>query len=385
MVALLGVVMRIFPILSVPFTYSNLLHAHSHVAFQGWVYLSFFYIITTTFISRQDIIKNGYKLQFLLTTTVIVGILISFIYQGYGFFSILFSTLFQLMSYWFVARFFIDVKKNTLLNQHSLPVKYIKTGLMLYVLSTLAPWAIGIISAKGLAGSELYHSTIYFFLHFQFNGYFTFAALGILIYHLDNHGKITHTKHFNIFFYLLTASVVPAYFLMLLGMTFRNNILIYASIASIMQLIALVYFAIAILPNIKPFFKQNTRLTKTLILIFVFSFFVKTLLQSISVLTIFQNIAFGNRYIIMSFIHLTLIGFITFSLLVFFKLTNIFKNTTAIKYSLWLIIVGFVFSELFITLHGFGYQTKFSSYLILIFSILMLIGIASILTSLLKK
>lgn len=384
-VALLGVIMRLTTYLSISSIYTNILHAHSHVAFQGWVYLSFFYIITINYISSQDLINGRYKLQFLLTTLAITGVLVSFIYQGYGFYSILFSTLFQLLSYWFVARFFIDIKKNTSVNQQSISVKFIKTGLILYLISTLGPWAIAIISAKGLSGSEAYQSAIYFFLHFQYNGYFTFGALALLTHFIEKSGISTDNKKNSIFFYLFTASIIPAYFLSLIGMSFRNIILPIAYITSVIQLIALIFFILATFSSLKAIFKQNTILNNTLVCIYITAFLLKTLLQSTSVLDILETIAFTNRYIIMAFIHLTLIGFITFSLLAHFKQKQIIKTSTISTVGLWLTIVGFSFSELFLCLSGLGLQFIISSSMILIFSVLMLIGIGLILTTVLKN
>lgn len=384
-VALLGVIMRLAPYLSIATIYSNILHAHSHVAFQGWVYLSFFYIITTTYISSQDLINGRYKLQFLLTSLAITGILVSFIYQSYGFYSILFSTLFQLLSYWFVARFFIDIKKNTSVNQQAISVKFIKTGLIFYLISTLGPWAIAIISAKGLAGSEAYQSAIYFFLHFQYNGYFTFGALALFTRLIEKSGISSDNKKISIFFYLFTASIIPAYFLSLIGMSFRNIILPIAYIASVIQLIALIFFILATVKSLKTIFKQNTLLNNTLVIIFIASFFLKTSLQSASVLAILETTAFTNRYIIMAFIHLTLIGFITFSLLAYFKQLQIIKKSIIFTVGLWFTIVGFIVSELFLCLSGLGFHIIISSTLILIFSILMLFGIGLILTTVLKN
>ena len=50
------------------------------------------------------------------------------------------------------------------------------------VISTMGPWAIAVISAKGLAGSEYFNAAIYFFLHFQYNGWFAFAIIGLFFW-----------------------------------------------------------------------------------------------------------------------------------------------------------------------------------------------------------
>lgn len=384
-VAFLGVVMRLAPFLSIPISYDHLLHAHSHIAFQGWVYLSFFFLIVTNYINPTEIANRKYTLQFILTALVLIGVLVSFLIQGYGLFSILFSSLFQFLSYWFIVRFFIDVRKNITLNPLSLSLKFIKTGLVFYIISSMAPWLIGTISAKGLAGSELYHSAIYLFLHFQFNGFFTFAALGLFIHQLEKEELLIKNNNLRVFFHLLTLSIVPAYFLSLLGMSFRSTILSIAYFSSIVQLAAVIYFILGISPFVKKVFKNNTPLTHFLGFIFISSFILKTLLQSFSILDTLEQIAFTNRNIIMAFIHLTLIGFIAFSLLFLFKSMNILKPTFICNSGLFLIIMGFITSEIFLVVNGLGIAIQNPTLLLLTFSALILLGVGLILVSLFKK
>ena len=80
----------------------------------------------------------------------------------------------QLLVY--LSVFFKDTK-----HLDSLPLRLIRMGLWLGVLSTLMPIGIGILSAKRLNGSEAYQSIVYTFLHLQYNGWFLFVLLGLYL------------------------------------------------------------------------------------------------------------------------------------------------------------------------------------------------------------
>ena len=167
LVASIGTLLRAAGHVPLPLQYEHLVHAHSHVAFQGWVYTLMFLLLTHLYLDQGQFRAGRYPLQFWLTAVVIFCVLVSFAMQGYGLFSICFSTLFQLLNYWFIYRFFKDTKHLV-----SLPLRLIRMGLWLGVLSTLMPIGIGILSAKGLNGSEAYQSLVYTFLHLQYNGWF---------------------------------------------------------------------------------------------------------------------------------------------------------------------------------------------------------------------
>lgn len=92
-VTVLGVFMRLFQVVDVPFDYKNILHAHSHVALLGWVYIALTSLIFKLFLSEKQIRKK-YKLLFWSTQISIIGMLIAFPITGYALGSIFFSSLF---------------------------------------------------------------------------------------------------------------------------------------------------------------------------------------------------------------------------------------------------------------------------------------------------
>lgn len=372
-VALMGTLLRAFPYFNVPVVYKNLVHSHSHVAFQGWIYSLIFLMVTHLFITKEQLKKGRYALQFKLTIFIIVGVMVSFIIQGYALFSIIFSSLFQVMNYWFIYQFFKDTKKL----DKTTSLRFIKTGFWLGLLSTLAPWGIGILAANGMANTEAYHSVIYFFLHFQYNGWFLFVVIGLIFKWLESENISFNLKKTGYFYWALALSVIPTYLLSLLGMSYSSYIHKPAMISAVFQLIALNLLIQVIKSIDHKWLKEQPLLTKAFLHIALGSFALKIILQFISAFPALEIYAFGNRYFILAYLHLCLIGIISFGLItLLFQLKWLSINKTTITGSLCLII-GFVVSEYLLASSGLGWIQN--TLPILLFSALMAIGICLLL------
>lgn len=372
--------MRAVPFFDIIFNYVHLLHAHSHVAFQGWIYSALFLLISKLYIDDNIIKEKKYSLYFKLTILTILGIIVSFLFQGYALFSILFSSLFQLLNYWFAFRFFKDVRISQKAKKHAFSLKFIKVGFWMMILSTVGPWVVGILSAKGLNGSEFYDAALYFFLHFQYNGWFTFAILGIFFYLLEKYSIHFKQKEAQLFYILFALAVIPSYFLSLLGMSFRNYIIAFSYISAILQLIGLYYFIKSLIGNLTSFKERINYWTFLLLKIAAFTFMLKIVLQFASVFPVFKQLAFSNHFLIIAYIHLVMIGFISFFLLAsLFQLRWITFPSVLSKVGASMLILGFVLSELILVLMGLGILFNNNLLLLLVFSTLMAIGLLLIL------
>ncbi|NER12081.1 hypothetical protein GWK08_01385 [Leptobacterium flavescens] len=377
-VALVGTLMRAISYVRLPFQYDHLVHSHSHVAFQGWIYTLLMLFTTRLFLTKEQIRKGKYSLQFKITVLIIVGVLVSFALQGYALYSIIFSSLFQLLNYWFIFRFFKDSKKKERATPYSISLRFIRTGFWLGLLSTLAPWGIGILAAKGLAGTEAYHSFVYFFLHFQYNGWFLFAVLGLFFKQLEMEQVPFDRKKARYFYLMFTWAVIPAYSLSLLGMSFKGLIMIPAVLSAGIQLLGLVFFW-QILRGAGVWFLKKPPLYKLFMFTALASFFIKVALQFMSVFPVFEAYAFGSKNVILAYLHLSLIGVISFmlmALLIQFKWikTNMFTVVGSI-----FLFLGFVVSEAILALSGIGVFQLYTS--LLIFSAAMALGILILLLS----
>lgn len=378
-VAIIGTLLRSPYVAALPLKYTNLVHAHSHTAFQGWIYTIMFLLLTSTFITKEQILKGRYYLQFKLTVLIVLGVLVSFSLQGYGFYSIIFSTLFQVLNYWFIYRFLKDSGQAKPGSANFIALRFIKTGLLLGVLSTIMPFGIGFLSANGQSGTELYHAFVYTFMHLQYNGWFLFVALGLFYEFLEKNNVTFNLIQANLFYWFFTVSIIPAIALSLLGMSFSKYFILPAYFSAILQVLGLFFYLLSLPRKTAGLLKLKSGWLRLYLLVFLLSFFLKNILQSLSVFPAFQLYAFSNKLIILAYLHLTLIGAISFlflALMIEMKwlLVNLFTKTGS-----FFLFLGFASTELILTFGGFGLW--YNHQILLTGSVSMALGIMLLLVS----
>ncbi len=377
LVAFIGTLLRSVDFLPFHFHYANWVHAHSHTAFQGWIYLTQFLFLTRIYLSENQIKKHNYPILFKITAITVVGVLISFAMQGYGLYSIIISTIFQVLCYAFFYYFLRDTRGYAQGNKVSL--KFIKTGLWFGVLSSLLPFAIGIASAKGLCGTEIYFSLIYSFLHLQYNGWFLLVMIGLFYQFLEREKIPFSQSRANTFYYLFSWGVIPSISLSLLGMSYAPLIKVLAYLSSILLAISLMYFILSIPKNLKNVLSEKPLLFRIFLGSFLFCFVLKIILQCLSVFPYFLNYAFHNKPIILAYLHLNFIGVISLLLLALIFERNWLPINTMTKLGSYSFIVGFILSELALLLSGFGILSD--KFLEIFGSLGMLVGVLLLLIS----
>ncbi len=187
-VALLGTIMRYKIGFALPFLDQKFLQeSHSHFAFTGWITHTLYFLLVNIFRSSlPSIDEKAYRLLILFNLLTAYGMLISFAIQGYGPVSIVFASLSIIIGYLFVWRALKDAGR--LPDSH--PGKnWIKAALWFSVLSTLGTMVLSWMMATRQYDQETYLASVYFYLHFQYNGWFLFACFGIF---LDS------IRHFNL-------------------------------------------------------------------------------------------------------------------------------------------------------------------------------------------
>ncbi len=378
-VALIGTLLRAVAFIKLPFDYQHLVHTHSHVAFQGWIYTLVMLFTTHFFLEPKQINSGRFNLLFKLTVIIIICVLISFTLQGYGLYSIIFSSIFQLLNYWFIFSFFSHCKASEKNKTSQTSLLFVKTGFWLGLLSTLAPWAIGILSAKGLSGTEAYRSAVYFFLHFQYNGWFLFTALGLVFKLWENEQIGFDPILAKRFYWLFTLAAIPAYGLSLLGMSFRNVVMIPAAIAAIMQTAALLIYGQLLQKIIGVWFQEKSIWFKLFMISALVSLFLKVSLQFASIFPAVQHLAFDSKNLILAYLHLSLIGVISFIFMSILIRLKWLSNHMLSRAGYLLLITGFVVSEIILAISGMGWFHLSTT--LLAFSALMALGILLLLLS----
>lgn len=193
---LLGLLLRYYFVRPLDFNFRYVLHAHSHTMLLGWLFSGLLLLI------YQQVYTQIPKLHFRLFIALqicVVGMLCTFPFQGYGLYSIIFSTLHIIISYVLLWKLWKACQN------HGLSGKLVRAGIVFHFLSTLGPYALGPIIAMGLRGSALYDQAIYFYLHFQYNGSFFFFLLALI---LPLGQKAFSRKHFGLAFWLMLFGVV---------------------------------------------------------------------------------------------------------------------------------------------------------------------------------
>ncbi|WP_264551583.1 hypothetical protein [Flavobacterium sp. N2038] len=375
-----GLLMRLMYLLPIDFlNYSFLLHAHSHVAMLGWVYLIVYVLVVHFFIPKEKSQKPIYNRLFWLTEFSVIGMMIAFPIQGYALFSIVFSTLHILLSYVFCRLVWKDCSRDKSPSQRLLLV-----SVLFMILSTFGVWCLGpAVSTLGKQ-SAFYQIAIQFFLHFQFNGWFILAILALFLKQFQ--AKIDEVK-FKKFYYLIIIST-------LLTVTFpirwfvENDFLSYINVLGVLiQLGAFIYFYKMLKPQIKYFKDALDKTTKIVYGLALCSLFLKV---GIQLLTIFPNLAIVSHQIrnfVIGFIHLTTLGIITgflFGILLQNEMLSV--NSSTLRIGVKCFILGYIATEVLLFLQGLSFffgEGSIPGYFqsILILSVFLVLGLVLMMIS----
>lgn len=371
--AFLGLFMRYVHVSSVaiPFRYKFLIHAHSHIAILGWVYLALFGLLIAGFLPEWH---RKYKRLFWVTQISVVGMLASFPFQGYAAFSIIFSTLHVIVSYFFIYHFWRDTKI-----QQSPASKMMHASLLYMFMSTIGLWFMAPIMALKIKGGWD-QVAIQFFLHFQFNGWFIFAVLALLFKKL----KVENTANFSKFFTYLSISL-PLTFALPISWYFKSPIWWWSNaIGIILQLIAVWYLIQMIKPKFKEYWHNANRLKHILIVFIAVSFFLKIFLQSGALIpSLAESVNLYPNFVI-GFIHLTMLGLISgFLFLYLLEYKNFHGQSLLLHTGIYLFIAGVFLTEAILFIQGLLFyldMDMFPNYHLSLFlaSVLLVIGILTI-------
>lgn len=340
LVTLLGIFLRSIPITGVAVSfYKNLLHAHSHFAFGGWVMPALLALIMKYFPElTAGISYRHWRNIVVLLLISAYGMLLSFPFQGYGAVSIFFSTLSILASFylaWLIWRI-KGVPKNTV------AMRFLLAGSVYLVLSAAGPFATAPLIAMGRAGTPLYFNAIYFYLHFQYNGWFCFALLAVL-YKITGTEK---TRYANSVFVLFNVACIPAYFLSTLWSHPPGFFYVLGGLAALVQVAALLYL-LADMHCSNTFLKLHW-----LIRLALFAFAAKILLQLAGAFPVIADMAYRHRNFIIAYLHLVLLGFVSFFTIGAMDICD--SQNPALKKAMAWFVTAWVMTELLLACQACG-------------------------------
>ncbi len=382
LVASLGVIMRYKIAFYLPFVQQKyVLHSHSHFAFAGWITQTLM-VLLVHYLS----LKNGEqilkKYRWLLYANLITayGMLVSFIIQGYALFSISFSTLSIFVSYFFAVYYWKDLNK---INEKKVSHCWFKAGLLFSVISSIGAFGLAYMMANKIAHQNWYLASIYFFLHFQYNGWFFFAGMGLLVSKLE---KIkTAVKNLETAFLLFCFACVPAYFLSALWLPFPRIIYWIIIAAVIAQLTGWALMVKVFIKNKNFISQQFLKYGKVLLLLSAIAFSIKLLLQSGSIHPALSQLSYGFRPIIIGYLHLVLLAVTSIFIIgyiVSFELVPVSKKLLT---GIFIFVAGIIINEILLMMQGVAALSYNSipgiDILLLIAAFILFTGISIMFTS----
>lgn len=351
-VALAGIALRYKINFSLPaVNHKYLLHAHSHFAFAGWAALALMALMTH-YLQRQGRSAIDYrKYHWILAVNCIsaYGMLIAFFFQGYAFFSISFSTLSIFVSYFFAYYYWRDLNK---LRDGSHARPWLRTSLVLWVFSSIGAFTLAYLMANRITSQDYYFGAIYFFLHFQYNGWFLFACFGLLFSLLFQQEGAVAGVPLKRLFLVMMLTVWPTYFLSILWLKLPDAIYWIANISGILQLAAVFYF-VRLLFYLK---KENrfrlSGITRYLWGLASVAFVIKIILQALSIIPSLSKYAFGYRAVVVGYLHLSFLGIISFFILGYINQSLSGKKNFLPAGGVMLFVAGVILQELILMFQG---------------------------------
>lgn len=351
MVAMAGVILRYKIAFPLPWVQQkHLLHAHSHFAFTGWISQMIMVIMITMLGNhlKRNLFPTFNRIL-VLNQLAAYGMLASFAIQGYGTVSISFSTLSILISYAFGWLIWKELKQT---DSDETGFRYFKAAIVFNVVSSLGTfWLVTLMIEKNIH-QNWYLAAVYFFLHFQYNGWFIFSMLGMLHLMLKKAGlPLRHEKQI---YLILLYTLVPAYLLSTLWAPLPDWIYAMVVMTALLQLGAWTWLLMQ-LPRIKTALKTFRFAATWLVLISFLGLTLKFLLQAISTIPALGQFAFGVRPVVVAYLHLVMLVVVSFFLLAYNHQQDSIPRNKLALFSIGTFAVGVLLNEILLMLQGISF------------------------------
>ncbi|MFZ4434980.1 MAG: hypothetical protein ACOYOR_00580 [Flavobacterium psychrophilum] len=300
--------------------------------------------------------------------------LVSFILQGYGLFSIFFSTASIVVFYVFAYFFCTELKQ---LPSTDLSKKWFLAAIFFNILSSFGTFFLVFMMMSKHIHQEEYLASIFYYLHFQYNGWFFFACMGLLYGFLNL--KRSANSFFNATFNLFFISCLPAYFLSTLWANLPIWLYLLTVLAAVIQAVVWYKFLLILVQTQKETLANLPYFLRYILLFIAFAVSVKVLLQLGSTIPSVSKLTFGFRPIVIAYLHLVLLAIISLFLLFYMYANAIIQFNTKIKLGVILFSIGVLINELILAVQGiasFSYtlipyvnELLFGAALVLVFGI----------------
>jgi hypothetical protein len=385
-VASLGVILRYKIAFYLPFVdQKHLLHSHSHFAFAGWL-TQVLMVLLVHYLTTKTAEKIMQKYNWLLYANCITayGMLIGFAAQGYGFSSILFSMLSIFVSYIFAILYWRDLNKLAIKNiTHS----WFKASLVFSLISSIGTFALAYMMANKIMVQHWQLGSIYFYLHFQYNGWFMFACIGLIVSAFEHVAE--SVKQMKLVFLLFCSACIPAYFLSALWLPFPTFVYYVVIAAVLAQLVGWGIFLQVFFKNKLYIQQQFYKPGKILLILSAIAFSIKLLLQLGSVHPALSQLSYGFRPIVIGYLHLVLLAVTSVFIIGYIVACKLISISQRLLAGIYIFVVGVIINELLLMIQGVQ-ALSYNSFphiniLLLITAVTLFLGIGIMFVSQIKN
>lgn len=322
------------------FNYKYFLHTHSHLAFLGWIFNIIYYFLLKQYALLE---RKKYAYLFIALNISVLGMLLTFPFQGYAVGSIIFSTLHILLSYFFAIFLYRDTRGDSSIHR-----KFAMAALLFMVISSIGPFSLAPIIVNGMKDTIWYDLSIYFYLHFQYNGWFILSIVSLIAYSIKVKDQDNWKRAYNLFlistflnFSLSTLWTDPGWVINIVSV-----------LSSMMQFHAIFLMSKDIFVHLRSMDRFKSIILKSIFALFVIKVFF-ALAGSIQEVAMF---VYYNRNLVIGYLHLVFLGIVT--PFFFVKLADDLGLSTSAphKRSIILYLLFFLISELLFVVTAVGFK-----------------------------
>jgi len=350
LVAALGVLMRLKVLLPLPaINQKFLLHAHSHFAFAGWVSHTLMVLAAAMVFDLRQHEKLPWRYQLTVIANLLAsyGMLISFFLQGYGLYSIVASTATVAVSYVFAVMCWRDMGAS---GRRPLAFNWIRAALLFLVLSSAGTFYLAHLMMANNTDSRLQLASVYFYLHFQYNGWFFFACMALAQHWLGRIGaSVNHPKTI---FWLFALTCPITYLLSVLWWDMPSWLYAGLVAAVVAQSIAWAQWLRSCVASRVVLRQSLTAVAKWLLIGVVTAATIKFVLQGLSVIPSLSQLSYSFRPIVIGYLHLVLLAVISLFIIAYGYMGGLLQANRLSIISTAVFVAGVILNELLLMAQG---------------------------------
>lgn len=372
-VASLGLLMRYkiafsFPLLE----QKHIQHAHSHFAFIAWISQALYLALIHLIEKHKSINTKKYNLILLINTTLSYGMLISFLLKGYHISSNSFSFLLILNSIIFTYNFIKDVNTS---NVNSSIKPWFYFSLFFNFISIAGTFALVYMMVNKIYHQHYQLASVYYYLHFQYNGWFLATCLGLFFYQLSLRVDL---KRIKLYAYLFCIAIIPNYFLSVLWLPIPVWLYSLVVFSALLQLLIWIDVIWQLQIHKSSLLSGISSNKKIIVYILIFAFSLKLILQLFSTIPYISHLAYSLRPIVIAYLHLVLLVVISLFLISYYYA---FIRRVASWKEVLLFAISILANELLLGLQGlagmFSIAIPNIQYYLFAVSIIIVISLAN--------